>query len=245
MASALAVNLLSSLLAFLLGAAAQGFYQRWKAISPARRVWRLGRSAEVVIVQSDGPGHDSPLPTLYEGDAAAAVLVAQYLRNAASVPAPRVIRASTFSRCRDARGHLVVVGGPNHNDLYRQIHRRVSMPYAFKLYADRADMIRVGDGRVYAQEVSQAKTVRDFAVISFLPSPFDPARRIVVLAGCGMQATLAAAKMVTFDGVREMARLRPPATPFSVVIEIEIIDGQMTRPQIIDTLHWKPREMDS
>jgi hypothetical protein len=82
-----------------------------------------------------------------------------------------------------------------------------------------------------------AKTTRDFAVISFLPSPFAPGRRVVVLAGCGTQGTLAAAKMVTTDGVREMARLRP-TSPFSVVIEIEIIDGQMTHPQIIDTTHW-------
>jgi hypothetical protein len=242
MASAVAVNLLSSLLAFLLGVAAQGLYQRWKAMRPARRVWRLERGAEVVIVQSDGPGRETPLPTLYEGDAAAAVIVSQYLRSVVGVSVPRIIRASTFSRGRDARSDLVVIGGPNANDLYRQINRRVSMPYVFKLQADRAEMIRVGDGRVFAQEVSDARTVRDFAVISFLPSPFDNVRRVVVLAGCGTQGTLAAAKMVTFDGAREMARLRPPATAFSVVIEIEVIDGQMTRPQIIDTLHWTPRE---
>jgi hypothetical protein len=93
----------------------------------------------------------------------------------------------------------------------------------------------------FAQEVMNAKTIRDFAAISFLPSPFGPDRRIVVLAGCGMQGTVAAAKMVTADGIREIARLRPPTTPFSVVIEIEIIDGQMTKPQIIDTVQWSIR----
>jgi hypothetical protein len=94
---------------------------------------------------------------------------------------------------------------------------------------------------VFAQEVVNAKTVRDFAAISFLPSPFDPGQRIVVLAGCGLQGTVAAAKMVTADGIRQLARLRPPATPFSVVIEIEIIDGRMTRPHIVDTVHWSIR----
>jgi hypothetical protein len=235
MTSALAVNLLSSLLAFLLGGAVRGLHQRWKAVGPARRVWRLGRANEVVVIQSDGPSHDTPLPTLYEGDAAAAELVSQYLRNVCRVQTTRIIRASTFSRCRDARSDLVVIGGPNANDLYIKIDQRVSLPYTFELYPDRADMIRIRDGRVFAQEVANAKTVRDFAVISFLPSPFDTARRIVILAGCGTQGTLAAAKMVTFDGVGEMASLRPPDSPFSVVIEIEIIDGQVTRPQIIDT----------
>jgi hypothetical protein len=244
-ASALAINLLSSLFAFLLGAGAQELYQRWKAISPGRRVWQLDRGAEVVLAQSDGPGHDTPLPTIYEGDAAAAVLVSQYLRSVVGVSTPRIIRASSFSPYRDARSDLVVIGGPNANDLYREIDRRVSMPYAFKLHADRADMIRIDDGQVFAQEVSDAKTVRDYAVISFLPSPFDSARRIVVLAGCGTYGTLAAAKMVTFDGVREIARLRPPTTGFSVVIEIGMTDGQMTRPHIVDTSHWTVREKGS
>jgi hypothetical protein len=244
MASTLAVNLLSSLLAFLLGAAVQRLYQRWKALSPARRVWRLDRGAEVVIAQSDGPGHDTPLPTLYEGDAAAAVIVSQYLQGIMGVSTTRVIRASAFLRCRDARSDLVVIGGPNANDLYKDIDQRVSMPYGFRLYTDRAEMIKIDDGRVFAQEVSDAKTVRDYAVISFLPSPFDAARRIVVLAGCGTQGTLAAAKMVTFDGVREMARLRPPATGFSVVIEVGVVENEMTRPQIIDTFHWTPQERD-
>lgn len=244
MTSALAVNLLSSLLAFLLGAAGQRVYQRWKATRPTRRVWRLDRSADIVIAQSDGPGHDTPFPTLYEGDAEAAVIVSQYLQSVVGVPKPRIIRASTFSRCRDARGNLVIVGGPNANVLYKEIDRRVSMPYAFELYADRADMIR-RDGRVFAQEVANAKTVRDFAVINFLPSPFDPARRIVVLAGCGTKGTLAAAGMVAVDGIREIAAHRPPDTPFSVVIEIEIIDGQMTKPHIIDTFHWTSREKAS
>jgi hypothetical protein len=114
------------------------------------------------------------------------------------------------------------------------------MPYQFKLYPDRADMIRVSDGHVFAQEIQDAKTVRDFAVISFLPNPFDPARRMVILAGCGTQGCLAAARMVTFDGFREMARLQPLAAPLSVVVEIAIIDGQMTRPHIIDTFRWAP-----
>ncbi|MGH3375662.1 MAG: hypothetical protein ACRDP6_13055 [Actinoallomurus sp.] len=240
MASALAVNLLSSLLAFLLGAAAQKLYERWRAITPARLVWRLGRPLDVVIAQADGPGHGTPLPTLYEGDAATAVIVSQFLQSVLGVPTPRIIRASTFAHRRDAHSDLVVIGGPNANGLYNEVARRVSMPYRFKLYPDRADMIRVSDGHVFAQEVLGAKTVRDFAVISFLPNPFDPARRMVILAGCGTQGCLAAAKMVTFDGTREMARLQPLAAPLSVVIEIAVIEGQMTRPQIIDTFHWTP-----
>jgi hypothetical protein len=239
MTSALAINLLSSLLAFLLGGAVRELYQRWKAISPARRVWRLDRSAEVVLAQSDGPGHDTPLPTLYEGDAEAAVTVSMYLRSVRGVRTrTRIMRASTFSRCRDAHSDLVVIGGPNANDLYREIDRRVSMPYTFRLCPDRADLIKLADGTVFAQEVVSAKTTHDFATVSLLPSPFDPNRRMIVLAGCGTLGTLAAAKMVTADGIRDLAHLHPPSTPFSVVIEIGIVDGQMTRPRIIDTVHW-------
>jgi hypothetical protein len=240
MTSALAINLLSSLLAFLLGGSVRALYQRRKAASPARRVWRLGRSAEVVLALSDGPGHDTTLPTLYEGDAEAAGIVSAYLRSVRGVQT-RIIRASTFSPLRDARSDLVVIGGPRANDLYEEIDRRVSMPYEFKLYPHRARMIRLSDGQVFDQEVENARTIRDFAAISFLPSPFDPNRRIVVLAGCGMQGTVAAAKMVTTDGIRDIARLRPPATPFSVLIEIEIIDGQVTKPHIINAVHWGSR----
>ena len=238
MASALAVNLLSSLLAFLLGAAAQKLYQRWKAITPARLVWRLGRPLDVVIAQADGPGHDTPLPTLYEGDAEAAITVSQFLKSVLGVPAPRIIRASNFSPPRDAHSDLVIIGGPNANDLYKEVAQRVSMPYEFTLYPDRADMIRTSDGHVFAQEVRKGKTERDFAVISFSPNPFDPARRMIILAGCGTLGCLAAARMVTSDGIREIARLQPLAAPLSIVIEIAVIDGQMTRPRIIDTCHW-------
>ncbi|TYK49568.1 hypothetical protein [Actinomadura decatromicini] len=234
MTSALALNLLSSLLAFLSGAAAKGLYQRRQTMGPARRVWRLRRPDEVVIVQPDGPGHDTPLPTLYEGDAMAAMLVSEYLRKVLRVPTVRIIRAKNFSRCRDAPSDLVVIGGPNANDLYKELDRQVTLPYSFRLYPDRADMIRNSDGHVFAQQVVHAKTTRDFAVISLLPSPFHADRRVIVLAGCGTLGSLAAAKMVTQDGIARLAALRPSA-PFSAVIEIEILDGQMTNPQIVDT----------
>ncbi|TDD79466.1 hypothetical protein [Actinomadura rubrisoli] len=236
MTSALVINLLSSLLAFLSGTAAKGLYQRRQTIGPARRVWRLRRPDEVVIVQPDGPGHDTPLPTLYEGDAMAAMLVSEYLRKVLGVRTVRMIRAKNFSRCRDASSDLVVIGGPNANELYRDLDRQVALPYRFRLYPDRADMIRACDGQVFAQQVVHAKTTRDFAVISLLPSPFRAGRRVIVLAGCGTLGSLAAARMVTRDGVGELADLRPPpGTPFSVVVEIEVLDGQMTRPQIVDT----------
>jgi hypothetical protein len=125
-------------------------YQRRKAVSPARRVWRLGHSAQVVLVQCDGPGRDTPLPTLYEGDAEAAVTVSAYLRSVCGVRSTRTIRASTFSRCRDARSDLVVIGGSKANALYREIDRRVSILYSFIHYPNRADMIKVSNGRVFA-----------------------------------------------------------------------------------------------
>lgn len=239
MTSALVLNLLSSLLAFLLGALARGLYARGRSITPARRVWRIRSSEQVVIVQSDGPGDDTPLPTLYEGDAMAAAAIDQYLSTALGVKATRIERSKTFSLRRDADSHLVVIGGPNANDFYKRIDARLEMPYAFELFPDRANLIRLSDNRKLVQEVEAAKTVRDFAVISFLPNPFFPGRRLVILAGCGTMGTYAAAKMVTSTGIRETARLCRADTPVSLVIEVEIVDGHMTVPRIVETTPWE------
>ncbi|ROO85918.1 hypothetical protein EDD29_3472 [Actinocorallia herbida] len=240
MTSALALNLLSSLLAFLIGAATREVYQRRKALGPARRVWRW-RGSETVVVQSDGPGSGTPLPTLYQGDAAASDAVARYLRDGLHVPSVRTIRASEFSRCRDEQCDLVVVGGPNANELYLALDELVEFPYEFALYPDRADLIRRSDGMLLRQEVEQGRTVRDFACISLMASPYAPGRGLVVLAGCGTWGTLAASRLVTDPGIARLAALRPSAPAFTVVIEIEIIDGLATHARFVDQLAWTPR----
>ncbi|GAA2726497.1 hypothetical protein [Actinocorallia aurantiaca] len=242
MTSALALNLLSSLLAFLLGALARGLYARWRSIGPARRFWRVQSSEQVVIVQSDGPGGDTPLPTLYEGDAMAAATVDHYLSTALGVRTIRIERSKTFSLRRDADSHLVVIGGPNANDFYKRLDGRLEMPYAFELFPRSANLIRLSDNRKLAQEIEEEKTVRDFAVISFLPNPFSPSRRLVILAGCGTMGTYAAAKMVTSTGIRETAGCCRADTPVSVVIEVEIVDGHMTVPRIVETTPWEPED---
>ncbi len=125
------------------------------------------------------------------------------------------------------------------NGLYKQMEKRIDVPYTFSLLSDHARIIRNSDRRTYAQLVRDGRTIEDYAVITLAGNPARPASRLIMLAGCGATGTLAAAELVTSSRIREVAKLVNSKNFVSIVIQVELIHGYMTEPRIVDHKYWR------
>jgi hypothetical protein len=240
MGQAVLINLLSSLGAFLFGLVTREAVRRWTDIQPARKVWRVDRSVEVSIVTADGPDRGgSEVAALWESDALAATAVAHHLGRTLGISVARATSFKDFPAARDMENNLVVIGGPAMNGLYRHMAERIDVPYTFEVFPDHAAIIRNSDQQVFAQVVRDGRTVEDYAVITLAGNPFRPMSRLVMLAGCGAAGTLAAAKLVTSSGIREVAKIVKSKGFVTIVIHVELIQGYVTEPRIVDQTYWR------
>lgn len=240
MGQAVLINLVSSSVAFLCGLVAREAVKRWRDVRPARKVWRVDRNVAVTIVTSDGPDRGSKdLRATWEADALAATAVAHHLGQALGISAPRATSFKSFLAARDMGNNLIIIGGPAMNGLYKQMEERVDIPYTFDLLPNHARIVRNSDQHQFAQVVRDGRTIEDYAVITLAGNPFRPVSRLVMLAGCGATGTLAAAELVTSERVREVAKFVNSKDFVSIVIHVELVDGYMTEPRIVDRRYWR------
>jgi hypothetical protein len=151
-------------------------------------------------------------------------------------PRTRVAFTTATSLNRDGllEGDLVIVGGPRTNRVHRTIASRLRLPFEFRSVAGQAALVRLQDGQEFPLQVDgNGRTIRDFGLIALARNPFQEASRVVVVAGCGTLGTVAAARVLTASP----PQLIPPELIRSgsgaLVVEIEVIEGFTTRPQVV------------
>jgi hypothetical protein len=228
-----AINLLSTLLAFAGGWLFKAGLNRWKNIRPAKRVWQLTKKDSVLIVVGDHPHVSATNPTVFEADALAATGIAQYLGQVLRVDS-RVLRIAGFSASRDMEKDIVVIGGPAHNKLYATMADRLSIPYQFVANAKDAEIINASSKAVFGMARTETEITRDSAIIVIARNPFNAKSTLVMLAGCSSLGTVSASRMLTHQGVRQLARMHRTRHPVAVIVETEMIDGYNTFPKVVD-----------
>jgi len=106
---------------------------------------------------------------------------------------------------RAAKGkNLVLLGGPKHNSITRMVLETAKAYLRYQYRQDTEDgpwylYDTVVAGRIELEEDDEA----DRGLLVSLPSPFDPDRRVLVLAGVHGSGTLGAAQILTDPRMRD------------------------------------------
>jgi hypothetical protein len=228
-------NLIASLIAFLAGVFFRSGVRHWRELRPGRRTLGLAGGKQVTIVVSDkGRAEAEAQPALYEADVVAANTIYDSLHRL--FPRTRVAFATATSLTQDGllEGNLVIVGGPWTNRAHRTVASLLPLPFEFRSVAGQAALVRLQDGQEFPHQVDgNGRTIRDFGLIVLARNPFQEESRVVIVAGCGTLGTVAAAGALTASP----PQLIPPQLIRSrsgvLVVEIEVIEGFTTRPQVV------------
>lgn len=231
----LATNILASLCWVLLGVGGKFAFDWVKDTRPAARVWRLPRRASVSIVAADRPpaGGGLPVALVHPAEFAAATEIIESITRQFQCHVGRVSTASQFPKDRLVDSHLVVIGGPINNEVYRNLTGRLAdFPYAFE---GRVLVDVTKNVRYEPLEDPDGNLSHDIALIVLTRNPLNLDRRLVILAGCRTFGCLGAARLMTKDHAHVLSRRigRGDATHLFVV-KVPVVGTTVGELEILD-----------
>ncbi|MCT9079946.1 hypothetical protein [Streptomyces fulvoviolaceus] len=237
----LSVNLIASLLAFLVGWIGRNLVHHYRTRKPAARVWRLDRGRRVVMVVGESRSGSSRYPKIPEADALAAMNLRQSLSQDLRIHEAATVRASAFVMASDAEENLVVIGGPAQNAVWRLLADRLNAPFVFRQFPTEYRIVSAdgSDGaEEYGETAVDGTTLVDHAIVLLARNPFAARSRLVMVAGCGYLATVGATQLFTRGGIRELAKGHDTASPLALVVSVESVGGYVTRPVVVAAVNF-------
>lgn len=240
----LTVNLVASLLAFLVGWLGRNLVHHYRTRQPAARVWRLDRSRRTVVIVSESGSASASFPKIPAADALAAMSLRQFLSQELRLHEVTTVRAGVFAMATDAEENLVVIGGPVGNAVWRLMADQVNAPYAFRRSAEGYGIVAVHEdededgggagGEVYGESSdADGTTIVDHAIVVLARNPFAPESRLVMLAGCALLATSGATQLFGRGEIRALAKAYDTTKPLALVVRVESVGGYVRRPEVV------------
>ncbi|WP_250404394.1 hypothetical protein [Streptomyces cellostaticus] len=230
-----AINLVASFMAFLIGWTARNLLSYYRSSRPVARLWRVNRDAPVTAVVGD-PGGGR---LLWEADALAAMNLRLSLARELKIHSIGTVRSSAFSMAAQAEDNVVVIGGPDMNQTWKTYANRLDLPYEFQMVGDYYRIVaREGDESFGGSRDPEAGTKQDSALVVFARNPFEPGSRLIMMAGCGGLATLAAPAVFSPEYARRIARRFDTSKPLALILSVEDVNGYVGKPRIVAWKHF-------
>src|SRR5690348_16910141 len=193
--SDLLVNLLAALIAFSVGWLSRGAARVYGIRRPAAKVWRLPHRSAVSIVVADvqhnGEGPRN-VAAMHPAEFAAATEISAFLSKQFGCAVDAVCTSAQF-QADSLGGNLIVIGGPIHNAVFRQLDERMKIPYRF----EGRTLAVPSRGVVYSPTLDQnGNLTADVGLVVVARNPVEGSSRVILLAGCRTFACLGAARML-------------------------------------------------
>lgn len=201
---------------FAFGWLARIAYLRYQSTRPAHRVWQLKDSNTVLIVTPNPSGYvsdefsDTVFPTDY-------MAIAELRRFFTQVyPHLNVLEytAQEFPSQRIGE-NIALIGGEDINPITEIVLKRLRSA-DFPVGFDNDHIVDRGDeAKIYRPEIlfdpstRRNEIIKDYALVLGMPNPFEPSKRLYVLAGCYVYGNLAAVQAMVEPMIRNVnKRLR-------------------------------------
>lgn len=233
MARDLLVNLVAATIAFCAGVLARSLGKQRRRRRPAARVWQLNSHLPTSIVTGEGPLIDIleyKTPAVWPTAYAAATEISLYLAQTLGVRVDRVCTSNNFPRDKALEGNLIVIGGPVRNSLYRELWDRIDHSYGFVGY----DLVRLSDQHRYSATIDEGRVKQDVGLAIMTQNPFNEKARLVILAGCRVYGTLAAARAVVDPLVLETAKIMRHEAGVSLVVRGDVVGEYLASTSIVE-----------
>ncbi|OEJ41228.1 hypothetical protein AR457_10060 [Streptomyces agglomeratus] len=143
------------------------------------------------------------------------------------------VRSVAFSLAAHAEDNIIVIGGPAMNEMWKVYADRLNAPYKFRRTSNGYG-IEAQQGDDFFGEVRRPDgTSQDHALVILARNPFEPSNRLIMMAGCGFLATLAAPVLFSYSFARQLTRQFDTKQPVALVLSVEDVGGYMPKPVIV------------
>lgn len=235
----LAFDVLTNILAGVVGVAGVRLKDRVLDVRPARRAWRILDPQRLVICAASSTSTNTGeyfRPATGIGQVRAlAILVSALQRAYGNVSIPNIFLA-TDQLHGQLESDLLLLGGPKNNRLSARF---------LDLINDRQPAVQIGgkilwrkitegrcldDGEEFSSTLDSGKVIRDYGLVVRAQSPFTTERRSVVLiSGTHTYGVVAAARYFAESLPRRFAHLRgSPDRNLAALVSAEVVDDYPT-----------------
>lgn len=223
-----------TLLTFLVGWFSRKWTRRRRELRPAARVWKIDPGIPVSLVTADAPMRDQEelTPMVYPAEYAAATALSLHLTRVFGCKIVRICPSSDFPLDRSLEENIVVIGGPNHNNVFRIFDMNLTLPYAFEGY----DLVRLPDRHTFSSVVENDEIKYDVGLVVLAPNPFNQRARTVFLAGCRTYGCLAAAQAVSDSSILQSAEVVGNGRINILVVGVNVIGQYISTPKVLDSM---------
>jgi hypothetical protein len=226
---------------FVVGWFGRKWTKHMQEVRPAAKVWKIDPRIPVHIVTADPPVVDTTelTPIVYPAEYAAATELSLYLTQVFKCRIKHICAGRDFPQDASLEENIVVIGGPNHNPIFREFmeilgrklaKRGMSLPYSFSGY----DLIRTSDGCKFSAVVKDDKISYDVGLVILTTNPLNDQARIVFLAGCRTYGCLAAARAINNPHILKTAELVSDNEVEAFVVGARVIGQYLGKLELLD-----------
>lgn len=191
--------------------------QRWKDRLPGRRLWRLQDEGSVTLVMTQAPISDAAeySDLVYPAEARAVGEIESFLHRLYRNLRVSVALSSSVSN-EGLRENLILIGGPVHNTITRDLLQRMAGDGFSAVDFDSYSIKLNGTQWTgQAQLDSEENICTDVGVIIMAPNPYNPKRRLILLAGSRTFGCLAAARAIIRSDAKATSRVLSPVANYA------------------------------
>ncbi len=228
---------------FVVGWSGRKWTRHRQEVRPATKVWKIDPKIPVHIVTADPPIVDAAelTPIVYPAEYAAATELSLYLKQTFQCEIRHICSGGDFPKDGSLEENIVIVGGPNHNPIFRKyleiLERKLtkkglSLPYSFSGY----DLIRNSDNHAFSPEIDDGKIVYDVGLVMLAANPLNDRARVVFLAGCRTYGCLAAARAVSSPHILKTAAFISDKEVEAFVVGAGMIGQYLGKLELLDPL---------
>lgn len=205
-------------------------YQWYQTVRPARRVWQLKDGDAVLIVTPNPSGYvgDEFSDTVFPTDYTAVAGLRHFLTRVYPKLDVSEYFAQEFPSAKIGE-HVVLIGGEDINPLMETVLKRLR-PAKFPLEFDDDHIVDHEDGgRVYRPDIlfdpstHRNEIIKDYALVTGVPNPFEPTKRMYIMAGCYVHGNMAAAQSMTEPAIRKVADRSGGESKFAYLVRCQVL----------------------
>lgn len=198
---------------------------------PAQNLWKIKEKDRVsfVITSSPVPDPAEYSDLVYPAEARGIGEIEAFLQQTFKGIEPRVA-LSNSTHAEHLRQHLIVIGGPVHNQVTREALEHMNTSLAH--FEGNKLVMKAGEWTQEAVVDDEGGITRDVGLVIMSKNPWNPKKRLVVLAGSRTYGSLAAARAVVRSDVKSTQKaikevLKKSDTRVAFAVTSTVRDGDV------------------
>ncbi len=231
------INLLASLIWFLLGLFVYHTSRLFILIKPTKKLWNLYNQKNLIICVAASAQIDTGRylrPTTGIGQVRAIGYIIESLSAAYDVKIENIF-LSTDQVQKQIEKDLIVLGGPKNNEISKLFLEKIKNLKIVQQNSDGIQWLKNGE-KTYAGLTENGVIIKDYGLIIRIENPFSSINKtsFCLFTGCHTYGTIAAAKYFTENYIKDIKIYTKKKKNIIILVECDVINEYPTSLKMLE-----------